>query len=115
MLKRTLHSSFQIIRILNPNTFHTHGLSNHRKVRIYKLCPGLQESGSFHLQFNKTECPIIKHHDFNRQIMLFQCQQITHQHRNTTITRQRDDLSARISDLSANCLRQSVCHRTMTE
>ena len=56
----------------------------------------------FLLDLHEAELAVVEYDDLDRQLFLDQREQIAHQHRETAIAAQRNDLTARVARLQAD-------------
>jgi hypothetical protein len=76
---------------------------------------GRQEAARFLLDPNEAERAVVEDDDLGRQAELRQAEEVSHQHGEAAIARQRDDLAAGKGRLRADGLRHRVCHRAVPE
>src|SRR6266481_4221601 len=86
-----------------------------REIWTLQVSSKLEETGGLLLQFHKGQCLVLEDDHLHRQVLLFQGNDIPHEHRETTITRERDDLAPGIGSLCSDSLRHCVCHRSMVK
>src|ERR1700722_10947830 len=75
----------------------------------------LEETGGLLLQFHKGQGFVLEDDHLHRQFLLFQGNDIPHEHRETAIARERDDLATGVGSLRSDSLRHGVGHRSMIE
>src|SRR5439155_26245117 len=63
------------------------------------------------LPLDLTERIVFDHDDLDRKLVLDTCREFAHKHGETAITHECDALALRVSDLSGDCVRESVRHR----
>ena len=80
------------------------------KIRIMQVCGKFQDAGRLHFQFDERQGIVLEDNNLDRQPHLPERQQIAHEHRETTVSRQRDDLSTRMAGIRAYGLRKGVRH-----
>src|ERR1700722_7808420 len=86
-------AGLDIGRFFEPNAANADCLSHLGEVWIFERCAKIQESGCSLFEFNEAERTVVEHHDFDWQAELHEGKEITHQHREATITRKRYNLA----------------------
>src|SRR4029077_14633564 len=85
------------------------------EIWILQVSSKLKEAGSLLLQFHKGQCLVLEDDHLHLQFFLFQRDDIPHEHRETAITRERDDLATGIGSLRSDSVRHRIGHRSMVE
>src|SRR5271169_7067789 len=115
MLQRLLEARSQIRGVFDSYTHHADGFGKLREVWILQVRLIVGKSTGFHLEFHHPQSAVVEHKDLNGEVVLRQCQQVTHEHRETAISGHRDYLSSWIGTLSADGLRKRVGHGTVVK
>jgi hypothetical protein len=93
MSKRLGELALDMLRVLDADSLDSDRLCHRRKVRIFKLGPGVDEPGRFLLQFYEAERAIVENDDLDRPPKLFETEPISHQHGEPAVAGERDHLS----------------------
>src|SRR5579864_3130641 len=110
MLQRLLKARSQICGVFDSYTHHADGFGKLREVWILVVRLEVRKSRGFHLEFHHSESAVVEYKYLNGEVVLRQCQQVTHKHRETAISGHRDYLSSGIGTLSADGLGKRVRH-----
>ena len=94
---------------------HAGGLGNLCEIGIVQIRGEFEDAGGLHFQLDESQGVVFEDDHLDRQLQLPKRQQLAHQHRQAAVSRQRDDLAARMTGLGADGLRQSIGHRAMVE
>src|ERR1035438_7298245 len=97
--------------IIDMQSEQSRALSNLREIGIDQVCSMLQETCRLHFELNKSQRSIVEDDDLHWQFQLPQREKIPHQHGETTVAGERNNLASGMRELSSNSLRQRVCHR----
>lgn len=108
-------SGFDIPGMFHANATNSHRLGHSRKIGILQFGARTKESRCSLLQFNEAQRAIIEDHDLHRESELYKAEKITHQHGETSIARERDDLPIWKCLLRPDGLRHRICHGSMPE
>ena len=75
----------------------------------------LRDAAHQHLQLDHAQRGVIEHEHLDRQLVQLNRQQLAHEHGQSAVAREGDDLAARVGLLRADGLRQGVCHGAVAE
>ncbi|MNT09930.1 hypothetical protein D3C72_1447370 [compost metagenome] len=85
------------------------------EVRILQVGVVVQQAFHLLLQLDEIQRAVVEHHHLDRKILLYRGQQIAQQHRQPTVTGQRNHLPPREGLLQTQRLRHRVGHRAMQQ
>src|SRR3984893_5634746 len=110
-----LHSSFELVRARNRLAPETQRARDPCKVRILQLREGIEHSLSLLLDPHKPKLAVVIDGNLDRQLLLHDRHQVSEQHRNSTVARHANDLSAGFCLLESDRRRHAVGHRSMKQ
>ena len=115
MRQHGANALFQIGRVFDTHALDADRLSHGGEVRVVEVCAGVQVAGRLHLHRHEAERAVVDQDDLDGQFQLLERQDVPHQHRETTVARQRNDLAPWASRLRAEGLRHGIGHRAVVE
>src|SRR5580658_7246798 len=110
MLQRLLEARGHIRGVFDSYTHHADGFGKLGEVWILQIRLIVGKACGFHLEFHHTQSAVVEHEYLNREVVLCDCQQVTHEHRETAVSGQGDHLSSGIGALCANRHGERVGH-----
>jgi hypothetical protein len=87
VLERLRQHWTHLIRRIGCQSQESRCLGHFREVRVVQVGAEVEEAGSLHFEFNKSQRVVLEDNDLHRQIQLPKRQQIAHAHGETAITR----------------------------
>ena len=110
-----VHGRFQRIGILDVPAFDSASLCQFGEIGIVQ--PGIMIDQPFHalLHFHETKGVVVENDELERDLLLHQRQQFTHQHGKAAIAAHGDDLAVGIGELDAHRLRHPARHGSVQQ
>src|SRR5215472_9375995 len=106
MPKRLLDHWPDLIRRFRGQPEQTSGFGHLGEARVVQIRSELEEARGLHLELHERKRVVAENDHLHRCPQLPQRQQIPHQHRQPAVARQGDHLTAGVTHLSTDCLRQ---------
>src|SRR4030095_16087480 len=95
MLESLRDHGLYLIRCFGRQPKETRGLRHLCKIWVVQVCSKIEDTGCLHFQFDKGQRVVLEDNHLDRQLQLPKREQIAHEHRETAVSGQRDDLAAR--------------------
>jgi hypothetical protein len=115
MAERLPDHGFNLIRRFGAKPKNARGLGHLREIRVMQAGSKIEDAGRLHFQFDKGQRAVVKDDGLDRQLQLAKREQIAHEHGETTVSRHRDHLTAGMTDLRSNRLRERIGHGAVHE
>src|SRR6266581_194314 len=115
MGERFGNSVIDVGGICETDTADAYCLGHGREVRIIETGPKIEEARGLLLELDEAERTVVEHDDLHGQPELRETDEISHQHGEPAVARQRDYLSIRERTLGADRLCHGIGHRAVPE
>src|SRR5277367_3076347 len=115
MLQCFLETRGQIRGVFDSYTHHADGFGKLREVWILQVRLKVRKSPGFHLEFHHPQSTVVEHEYLNWEVVLRQCKQVTHEHRETAVATHGYNLASGKGTLGADGLRERVGHGPVVE
>ncbi len=115
MLESLRNHGHYLIRCFGRESKETCGVCDLREIWVVQICSKIDDAGCFHFQLHKSQRVVLEDNHLDRHLQLPKREQIAHEHRESAVPGQRDHLTARMTHLRSNGLRERIGHGTVIE
>ncbi len=86
MGENIFNCAIEISGILDAERVNACSTRDRGEVRVNQLCSAFEKPGGLHFHGDKSKNPVIEYNHFDRELLLYKCEKVSHQHSEAAIT-----------------------------